>query len=132
MAILRQGTFVGALGIIVAGSGCGRDLFLSTSNLEIGPNPAQPGDMVVASFVLTLVPTQPHTITVYIDDTEHLRVTSNEAPPVPLLVQLGEAADLIAAYGTGVHAAYIEVHVSEENQTTRTQSASFELQDAAP
>lgn len=122
----------GALGIILAGSGCGQDIILSTSNLEIGPDPAQPGDVVVASFILTLVPTQSHTIIVFIDDTEHLSVTSSEPPAAPTLLEIGDAADLIDTYGTGVHSAYVEVRLNERNETSRTQADSFELQDAAP
>ena len=105
--------------------GCGGDFHLSTSNLDIGPNPAVPGDMVVASFLVSLLPTQNHTIVVIIDDEEHMRVESNDPPPIPVVIQLGDAADLIATYGLGDHEVYIQVHARDE--AARTQSVVLQL-----
>lgn len=110
--------------------GCG-DLHLSTSNLQIAPNPAGPGDMVVASFVLSLVPLQQYTIVVLIDDTEYLRVTMNEQPAVPVVIQLGDADALIARYGTGAHFARVEVRAEEDNEITQTAPTSFELEETS-
>jgi len=105
--------------------GCGGDFHLSTSNLDIGPNPAVPGEMVVASFLMSLIPTENHTIVVIIDDEEHLRLESNEPPPIPVVIQLGDAADLIATYGLGDHDVYIQVHARDE--AARTQSVVLQL-----
>lgn len=120
-----------ALVAMLAITACG-DFHLSARSLEIGPNPAVPGDVVVASVDVILIPTQRHTIVVMIDNKEHLSVTSNEAPPRPLLITLGDAADLIAEYGTGAHSAHVEVRAEEKNQTARTESVAFALQQAAP
>jgi hypothetical protein len=128
---LTQGAIIGALGGLLGVTACG-EFHLSTSNLQIGPDPAVPGDMVVALFVLRLVPTQRHTIVLMIDNTEHLRLTSDEAPANPVILDLGDAADLIAKYGVGAHSAFVEVHAHEANETTRTQSASFQLNEATP
>jgi hypothetical protein len=105
--------------------GCGGDFHLSASTLDIGPNPAMSGDMVVASFLMSLLPTQNHTIVVIIDDEEHLRVESNEPPAIPVVIQLGDAADLIATYGLGDHEVYIQVHARDE--AARTQSVVLQL-----
>jgi len=110
--------------------GCS-DLHLSTSNLQIAPNPAGPGDMVVASFVLSLVPLQQYTIVVLIDDTEYLRVTTSEQPALPVVIQLGDADALIARYGAGAHFARIEVRADEDNEVTRTAPTSFELEETS-
>lgn len=109
-------------------TGC-TDLHLIASELDISPDPAVPGDTVVATFLLSLIPIQNHTVVVMIDDAEHLRVTSNDAPSIPVILELGDAADLIATYGTGEHAAHVVVHVDDE--VTRTQSVRFELNQSA-
>jgi hypothetical protein len=115
---------VGAFAFILAIAGC-EDFHMSASDLAISPSPAVPGDAVTATFLLSLLPTQRHTIIVIIDETEHMRVTSSEAPSIPVVLQLGDAADLIEAYGTGEHDAYIIVHANDD--ASRTQSARFEL-----
>jgi len=122
---------VGALAVLLAATAC-KDFHLSASNLEIGPNPAVPGDVVVVSFFLSLVPVQRHTVRVMIDDVEHLAVTSTEQPAVPTLITLGDAADLIAAYGVGAHAVHIEVRAHDADRTARTQAIGFELRQATP
>lgn len=111
---------------------CFGDFHLSATSLQIGPNPAVPGDEVVASVLIALVPTQRHTIILRIDDTEHLRVTSNEAPAIPYVIELGDAAGLISKYGVGTHSAYVEVRAEEKNETARTQAVGFELREAVP
>jgi hypothetical protein len=107
-------------------AGC-RDFHLSTTGIDIGPTPAHPGDTVVLSFVLNLVPTQRHTMKVFVDDTEHLSITSSELPAVPVIIELGDAADLITAYGTGQHVVYVRVEAHESGGATETRSAVLEL-----
>jgi hypothetical protein len=128
-ALIR--TVAVTLAVTLGAAGCGEDFHLSTSALQIAPNPAVPGDLVGAVFVLRLIPAQRHTIIVVVDETEHLRVTRDDSPEVPVVVDLGDAADLIATYGTGAHTAYIEVRALEANEKTRTRSASFQLNPAA-
>ena len=125
---LRTGAFAGLFAI----SGCFGDFHLSASNLDIAPNPAMPGDIVLASFVLGIRPTQPHTIVLTIGGDEHVRITRNEQPPLPYVITLGDAADLIATYGVGTHLVRVEVRAEEEDETARSQSVSFELRQAAP
>jgi hypothetical protein len=124
------GPAVAALTAALAITACD-EIILSTSNLQIAPNPAGPGDAVVASFILDLVPLQQHTIIVLIDDTEYLRVTRNEQPPFPVVVELGDAAELIARYGPGPHVARIEVRADENNEITRTAPTSFVLEETS-
>lgn len=124
---VRAGVFAAVLAITACS-----EFHLSASHLEIGPNPAVPGDVVVTSFILSLVPIQRHTIRIMINDTEHVSVTSSEQPPVPYLITLGDAADLISAYGAGTHSARIEVRAEDADRTARTQSVSFELRQATP
>ena len=121
-----------ALALVVAVTiGC-RDFQLSAFNLEIGPNPAVPGETVIAAFNLVLAPRQPYTVIVTIDDQEHSRVTHNDEPLFIQTVELGDAADLIATYGEGVHAIRVEVVAEDANESSRTQSKAFELRQAAP
>lgn len=114
---------IGLLGIAAC-----EDLHLATGSLDIGPNPAFPGDAVVASFILELLPTQQHSIVVFIDEQEHLRETRSDPPPTPVILELGDAGDLIASYGAGEHAVHVEVNVAKES--TRTQSVTLELREA--
>lgn len=109
-------------------TGCS-DFHMSASELGIGPNPAVPGDDVVASFFLSLIPTQRHTIIVIIDESEHMRVTSSQAPGIPVILELGDAADLISEYGTGAHEVYVMVHAGDE--AARTQSVTLQLNASA-
>ena len=117
--------------LAVALAGCS-DLHLAAGDLQIGPNPAMPGDQVVASVIVSLVPTQRHTIILTIDDREHFRVTSTEKPAIPYVIGMGDAADLIAEYGVGTHTARVEVRAEDANERARTQSVTFVLQNAAP
>lgn len=121
-----------ALGSWLTITACGEQFQLFASNLEIAPNPAVPGDVVVASFVFGVAPLQRHTIVVTIDDREHARLTSNDAPAQPYLIVLGDAADLIATYGTGSHSARVEVHAEEADRRAATRSVGFELLQASP
>jgi hypothetical protein len=117
---------------MLALTACLDDFHLSARNLEIGPNPAVPGDAVVASVIVSVIPIQRHTIIVMIDNQEHLRLTGTETLPSPLLIQLGDAADLIAEYGTGMHSAHVEVIAEVKNESARTPPVTFELQQPVP
>ena len=126
---VRRGMRVLALALLTA---CGllEGFHLSASNLQVGPNPAVPGDEVMASVYVDITPIERHTIILTINDTEHLRVTSAQEPTRPLVLTLGDAADLIAEYGTGTHSARVEVVAEEKGRSARTQSYSFELRSA--
>ncbi|HEX6309266.1 MAG TPA: hypothetical protein VFZ69_13815 [Longimicrobiales bacterium] len=124
---IRTRALAAGLAAAVAAVGCGGDFHLSASDLQIGPDPAVPGDLVVATFVLRLIPTQSHTIIVMIDDTEHMRLTSDQAPMNPVILDIGDAGDLIADYGTGDHTMYILVNANESDERTRTQAVAFRL-----
>ncbi|MBR9991179.1 MAG: hypothetical protein KFH98_15565 [Gemmatimonadetes bacterium] len=106
------------------------DFHMAASSLDIGPNPAVPGDMVVASFLLSLVPTTNHTIVFIIDDAEHLRIESNAPPAIPVIIEVGSAADLIDMYGPGDHEAYVRVFANDDS--ARTEAVVFRLNAAAP
>jgi hypothetical protein len=121
-----------ALVALFALTACIDDFHLSARNLEIGPNPAGPGDAVVASVNVAVIPIQRHTIIVSIDNQEHVRLTSNELPVGPYLIQLGDAADLIAEYGTGTHSAHVEVIAEQKNESARTPPVTFALQQSVP
>jgi hypothetical protein len=122
-----RGTIVAAaLWTMLGLTGC-REFHLTTSNPDIGPTPAFPGDDVVVTFFLSLIPTQTHTITVFIDNAEHLSVTNNGAPTIPVVVELGDAAGLIATYGEGVHVVHIAVEARESGGSTRTASVGLDL-----
>jgi hypothetical protein len=124
----------GALAVLIAMIACSElgNFRLRASDLEIGPNPAVPGDQMVASLIVLVAPVQRHTIVLTINGTEHSRVTSSDAPPIPYIIALGDAAGMIAAYGTGTHTARVDVHAEEANESASTRSVSFELRDAAP
>jgi hypothetical protein len=124
----------GALAMLLAMIACSEfgNFRLRASDLEIGPNPAVPGDQMVASLIVLVAPLQRHTIVLTINGTEHSRVTSSDAPPIPYVIALGDAAGMISAYGIGTHTARVEVHAEEANESASTSSVSFELRDAAP
>jgi hypothetical protein len=116
----------GALAAVLAVVACG-DFRLAAFNLDVSPDPAVSGDDVVATFELILIPAQQHTIIVYIDEEEHSRTTTSEAPTRFQTIQLGTADELIAAYGTGLREARVEVRAEEANEKAKTQSATFQL-----
>ena len=130
-ARLPARALIGALVGVIAATACS-EIHLSAFNLEIAPVSATPGDAVIASFRVNVVPTQSHTIIVMIDGVEHTRVTSDEPPPVPVIIALGDAAELIDQYGAGTHAAHIEVQAHEANEVARSASALFELEESSP
>lgn len=104
-----------------------RDFRLAAFNLDVSPNPAVSGDIVVATFELILIPEQRHTIIVSIDGQEHSRVTTDEEPSRIQTIALGTADELIAAYGTGVHEARVTVRAEESDEQASTQSDMFQL-----
>lgn len=127
-----KGVLVLALGLIFAGIGCSDDFLLSASDLEIGPDPASPGDAMVATLLVTLIPTQQHTYILFIDEEEHLRVSSDEQPAIPVIIELGDAADLIDAHGSGAHTAYVQVRLDDSGRSARTAWVDFTLEEAEP
>ena len=127
----RLRTSAVALAVALGIAGCG-DFHLSMSDLTISPLPARPGDMVVASFILNLIPPERRTIIVVIDSTEHMRITHSDAINNPIVLELGDAADLIAQYGAGQHAAHVRVHADESDEATRTPWTQFLLEDDTP
>ena len=129
---MRWSKTLRALAAMLAITACFRDLHLAAADLQIGPNPAVPGDVVVASVVISVVPVQRHTVRVMIDDKEHVALTSTERPEAPTVITIGNAADLIAAYGVGAHTVFIQVRAEDADRTARTRSVDFELRQATP
>lgn len=126
MSRLRNCMLLVAMGAAFWTAACG-EFHLSTSNLDLGPRPAFPGDTVVLSFRLNLIPTQRHTIIVHIDDEVHMRVSSTDAPAIPVVLPIGDAADLITRYGAGDHVLQIAVEAHDSGEVTRTRSVILEL-----
>lgn len=116
------------LAISPAVAGCSSDLLLAASDLEFAPNPARPGDSVVVSFRLTLVPKHEYVAVVLIDGREHLRVTRFEAVNGPVLFTLGDAADLIARYGAGTHRGSAEIQVTAKSAIAKAGDREFVLE----
>lgn len=112
---IRMTVWTAAVALGMALSACGPDLLLGVSNLQIAPDPAQPGDSVRFSFRLTLLPAHEYTVIAYINETEHTRVTGVGAFDGVIVVEMGDAADLITQYGTGVHEASIAVRLDDGN-----------------
>lgn len=129
---IRRRMIIGALGVMLASAACDSDFILSAYNLEIGPSPAGPGDMVVASFRVDLLPTQAHTVTIVVDGEDYLTVSREGPPTNPVLLELGDASTLIESLGTGAHVAHVEVHAIRDNKTARSASAVFELLENTP
>lgn len=121
-----------AIALPVTAMACTPDLLLSAGQLEIGPNPAQPGDTVSFVFQLTIVPAQSYTVIALIDGMEHQRATRTETINGPFETKVGDAADLIARYGPGTHTGGIEVQLHERNRIARTASRQFVLESATP
>lgn len=108
------------------------DLFFSVRNLDISPSPARPGDTVTFVFYMGLVPAQSYTAIVLIDGAEHTRLTRTEAVDGPVVVEVGDAADLIARYGAGSHVGNVEVQLNERSRTARSGERTFVLEAATP
>lgn len=131
MTPARLTLLAGMLAAAFVASACGPDLLLGARELQISPNPAQPGDAVSFVFILSVVPEQDYTIVAFIDGTEHVTVAGFEAIDAPFVVVVGAADDLITEYGLGTHTAYIEVRL-KQGRTARTADVGFELREAPP
>lgn len=131
-ARLWGGALVLAVAAVLYSTGCKSDLLLSAGDLDVFPNPAQPGDSVKFVFQLTLVPKHRYVAKVLINDAEHLRLERFEAINGPVEINLGDAAGLIARYGEGVHRGLVEVEVTEKSQIVRSAAKDFVLQRRSP
>ena len=123
---MRRATIAATLALLAC-----RDFRLAAFNLDVSPNPAVSGDVVVATFELILIPAQRHTIIVTIDGEEHSRVTTDETPSRVQTISLGTADELIAAYGAGAHEARVTVRAEESDEDASTQTETFQLGPAA-
>lgn len=117
--------------LALSSSSCKTPVSLSASGLEVIPNPAHAGDSVSFLFALTVVPRQGFTITTRIDGILHRSESRNEQVDDLIVQSMGDAADLIAVYGLGVHLAAVEVRLDNGVRTVST-SRTFELQDVPP
>lgn len=127
MNIATRTLGVAAILLAIGAGACGNDLLLSVYDLDVGPSPAQPGDLVRATFRVDLIPFQSQAYVVRIDGEEHVRVTAEGRPAEPVVIELGDAADLIADYGLGAHAVQVEVHALEDGETARSNITALEL-----
>jgi len=127
---MQLGKFVLLLPLLLAPAalGCGSDLMASVSGLQVEPTPASAGDEVRLVFLLQVIPERSYTITVFIDGEEHGSRTRTESVSGSAEYVLGDAADLIARYGIGVHQARVRLDIPQDSRTLETQEASFELQ----
>ena len=128
---MRPAALAWVLGVILAASGCHPDLRLAATGLRVSPDPAQPGQTVSYSFTLTVIPAHDFTVVARIDGTEQARVTRFEAVDGPFVLDVGDAGDLIARYGLGMHVGAVEVRLEDRNRTTSA-SRTFELQATPP
>ena len=127
----RAAVLAGIAGLMFTAWGCGPELLLGAGQLEISPNPAQPGDSVSFVFRLRVVPEQDYTVIAFIDSTSHQTVDGFEAVDGPFVLQVGTADELIATYGLGAHTAYVEVRLLGHDRTAQTAAKAFELVEAA-
>jgi hypothetical protein len=104
---------------------------LAAVDLQISPNPAQPGEAVTFSFRLTVIPAQAYTVVALVDGTEHIQTDGFAAVDGPVSVEMGDASDLITRYGLGMHVGAVEVRLEDRNRTTSA-NRTFELQEAPP
>jgi hypothetical protein len=121
-----------AASAVIVSLACSSDLLLVASDLEVFPNPAQPGDSVKFVFRLTLVPKHRYVAKVLINNTEHLRLERSEAINGPVEINLGDAADLIARYGEGTHRGVVEVELTEKSVIARSGEREFLLRSGSP
>jgi len=108
--------------------GCSSDLLVSVSNLAVEPAQASAGDQVKLTFQLTVIPERTFTITVFIDGAEHGSETQTGTASGLAEFALGDAADLIASYGLGVHQVRIRLDIPQDSRTLETATTSFSLQ----
>jgi hypothetical protein len=127
--VVLVGALAGALALQAA---CGSDLILAAGDLSVVPDPAHPGDSVKFIFNLTLVPKHDYIATVLIDDREHSRVSRSEAINGPVELNIGDAAELIARYGTGTHRGVVEIELTGRSVIARSGRRDFVLEAASP
>lgn len=120
-----------ALALVLAAPGCGPDLRLAATDLQISPNPAQPGDTVVFAFMLTVIPAQGFTVIARIDGTERARVSGFEAVDGPMVIVVGDAGALISQYGLGMHLGAVEVRL-DDGARAATANRTFVLEESPP
>lgn len=120
-----------ALALVLALPGCKPDLQLAATNLQVTPDPAQPGQAVTFTFHLTILPAQGYTVIAFIDEVEHTRVTGFSAHDGLFPVEVGAATDLIAQYGLGTHEGAVEVRLDDRNRSA-TAARTFTLEESPP
>jgi hypothetical protein len=106
---------------------CSGDFHMSASNLIVEPNPAHEGDVLTATFLLTILPAQQHTMVVIINGTEWTRVVEHGPPAVPTVIQVGAASDLLERYGPGDHQMYVTIDAHSNDGRSRTEMVEFTL-----
>jgi hypothetical protein len=116
------------LGIVLSMLAC-TEFFLSATSLQVSPVAAQPGEEVFFVFNLTLVPAQSFTVIGFVNGEEQARETRNESYDGGFVLPIGDAADLIAAFGVGTHVAHVEVQLNESDRSTRTRNVEFLLEE---
>jgi hypothetical protein len=116
---------------ILTGLSCGGDLVLAVGSLTVAPNPAVPGQPVVLTFRVTVIPEHNFEIAALIDDVEHVKRTYMASINGLLDFTIGDAEDLISAFGVGNHTARVEVRFLDSSHIARGRPVSFELA-AAP
>ena len=122
---------VGVGGLLLATSRCGPDVLVGVSGLEIVPDSAEAGQLVSFTFKLTVVPAQGFTLIARIDGNEQTRLVLYAAEDGPFTIDIGDAADLIAAYGLGTHEGAVEVRL-DEGARTATGVRTFVLRTPPP
>lgn len=117
-----------ALGAVVASGACLSTSSLFATDLDVQPDTAQAGDTVAFVFYLQAIPSQTITVKALVDGTEMVTLESAGLFDGMYSVDVGDAADLIARFGTGTHGGQVEVRSLEEGRTVRTQVVEFLLQ----
>jgi len=117
--------------VLLAALSCNDDFALSITSLDISPSPAQTGDSVTFSFILTVQPEQAFAVILRIDGTEHARMNRFEAIGEPVSFSAGDAGDLIATYGLGTHEGAVVIRLDDSGRSTMA-SHTFVLQEPPP
>jgi hypothetical protein len=118
--------------VAVATVGCNTELTLNAEALEVVPSSAQPGDEVVFEFFLTVIPARTIRLSALVDGSTYRMETLTLNVNGPFEWIMGDAADLIAEYGTGVHSSEVVVLDLEADVSVSTNLATFELVEPVP
>jgi hypothetical protein len=59
-----------------------------------------------------------------------MRVTDSAAPTIPVILELGDAADIIADHGVGEHVLQVEVQAHDSGGSTRTRAVVLDLRES--